>query len=54
MTTAGKPAKGKKSLIYASGFHDVQGLAWDQAKHLLVVDSTKTGNNLDVVTAGGD
>jgi glucose/arabinose dehydrogenase len=54
MTTAGKPVKGKKSLIYASGFHDVQGLAWDQAKHLLVVDSTKTADNLDVVTAGGN
>jgi glucose/arabinose dehydrogenase len=55
MTTSGKPAKGKISLVYASGFHDVEGLAWDTAGHLYVVDAgTKTSDNLDVVRSGGN
>jgi glucose/arabinose dehydrogenase len=55
MTPAGKPASGATSLVYAIGFHDVEGLAWDQAKHLYVVDAgTKTEDNLDVVTSGGN
>jgi glucose/arabinose dehydrogenase len=55
MTATGKPAKGTTSLVYASGFHDVEGLAWDPAGHLYVMDAgTKTTDNLDVVKAGGN
>ncbi len=57
VTTAGKPAPGnpvKASPIYASGFRDIEGLAWDSHKHLLVVDSTRTASTLDLVTAGNN
>jgi glucose/arabinose dehydrogenase len=53
MTVAGKPAAGT-SLVYASGFHDVEGLAWDLRHHLFVVDAGRTSDNLDVVVAGGN
>lgn len=43
MTTKGKPVKGAKSLVYASGFHDVQGLAWDIGSHMFTVDESGTG-----------
>jgi glucose/arabinose dehydrogenase len=57
VTTAGKPAPGnpvKASPIYASGFRDIEGLAWDSHKHLLVIDSSRTSSTLDLVTAGGN
>jgi glucose/arabinose dehydrogenase len=55
MTTTGKPVPGATSVVYAIGFHDVEGLAWDQAKHLYVVDAgTKTSDNLDVIKAGAN
>jgi glucose/arabinose dehydrogenase len=43
MTTAGKPVKGQKSLAYASGFHDVEGMSWDMAGHMFVVDASGSG-----------
>lgn len=41
MTTAGKPAPGNPkpgSLVYASGFRNVEGLAWDPKKQLYATD----------------
>lgn len=52
MTTNGKPARGAHSLVYAYGFHDVEGLTWDTGKHLYVVDAGRSADNLDVVAAG--
>jgi glucose/arabinose dehydrogenase len=55
MTTAGKPAPGNPiatSLVYASGFHDVEGLAWDQNKHLYVIDAGTSTDDLLVVLPG--
>ena len=57
MTTSGKPAPGnptKSSLVYARGFHDVEGLAWDRQKHLFVVDASHTADGLDLVTPGAN
>ncbi len=57
MTTAGKPAPGNPtatSLVYAGGFHNVEGLAWDTQKHLYVIDATTDADNLDVVLPGHD
>jgi glucose/arabinose dehydrogenase len=55
MTTAGKPAPGSKTLVYALGFHNVESLTWDRTKHLYAIDAgTRTADNLDVVTAGGN
>lgn len=57
MTTAGKPAPGNPvatSLVYASGFHNVEGLAWDSHKNLYVIDASKDTDNLDVVLPGHD
>jgi glucose/arabinose dehydrogenase len=58
MTTAGKPAPGnpvKTSLVWASGFHDVEGLAWDKSKKMYASDSgqPKTGE-LNVIVKGKD
>jgi glucose/arabinose dehydrogenase len=56
ITTSGKPAPGnptKTSPIYASGFHDVEGLTWHR-KQLLVVDAGRTSDGLDLVTRGGN
>jgi glucose/arabinose dehydrogenase len=55
MTTAGKPAPGNptaNSLVYARGFHNVEGLAWDHQKYLYVVDAAAAEDRLDVVVAG--
>lgn len=48
MGTDGKPAPDNPSgtLVYASGLHDPQGLAWDGFKHLFVAD---TGSNWDEI-----
>jgi glucose/arabinose dehydrogenase len=51
MTAAGKPATGT-SLVYASGFHDVEGLAWDLRKHLFVVDAGRSAGNYGWPIAG--
>ena len=57
MTVTGKPAPSNPtptSLIYARGFHNVEGLAWDQHKHLYVVDAGARADNVDVVKSGGN
>jgi glucose/arabinose dehydrogenase len=56
MTTAGKPAPGnpaKTSPVWASGFRNVQGLAWDKSKKMYASDSgqPKTGE-LNVIVKG--
>jgi glucose/arabinose dehydrogenase len=58
MTPDGKPAPGnpvKASLVWASGFHNVQGLAWDQSKKMYASDNgqPKTGE-LNVIEPGKD
>ncbi|MEV6847453.1 PQQ-dependent sugar dehydrogenase [Actinoplanes sp. NPDC051411] len=56
MTTAGKPAPGnpvKTSLVWASGFHNVQGLAWDKNKKMYASDNGQPKNGeLNVVDKG--
>jgi glucose/arabinose dehydrogenase len=56
MTTAGKPAPGnpvKTSPVWASGFHNVQGLAWDKNKKLYASDNGQPKNGeLNVVDKG--
>lgn len=57
MTSDGKPAPGNphKSLVYASGFHDPLGLAWDQAGRLYATDrGTSSADEIDVVRPGKD
>jgi glucose/arabinose dehydrogenase len=56
VTTAGKPAPGnpvKASPVWASGFHDVQGLTWDKNKKMYASDNgqPKTGE-LNVIAKG--
>ena len=48
MGTDGKPAPGNPggTLVYASGLHDPQSLAWDGLKHLFATD---TGSNWDEI-----
>jgi glucose/arabinose dehydrogenase len=58
MTTAGRPAPGnpvKTSLVWASGFHNVQGLAWNKTKKMYASDNgqPKTGE-LNVIVKGKD
>ncbi|GID25645.1 PQQ-dependent sugar dehydrogenase [Paractinoplanes brasiliensis] len=56
MTTAGKPSPGnpvKDSLVWSSGHHNVQGLAWDKAKRLYASESgQKKSGELNVVVMG--
>jgi glucose/arabinose dehydrogenase len=56
MTTAGKPAPGnpaKTSLVWASGFHNVQGVAWDQSKKMYASDNGQPKNGeLNVIDKG--
>jgi glucose/arabinose dehydrogenase len=58
MTTSGRPAPDNPrhdSVIYASGFHNVEGFAWDLSKHLYAMDAgTTRSDNLDVITSGGN
>jgi glucose/arabinose dehydrogenase len=56
MTTAGKPAPGnpvKTSPVWASGFHNVQGLAWDKSNKMYASDNgqPRTGE-LNVIVKG--
>jgi glucose/arabinose dehydrogenase len=56
VTTAGKPAPGnpvKASPVWASGFHDVLGLAWDKSKKMYASDSGQPRNGeLNVIEKG--
>ena len=56
ITTAGKPAPGnpaKNSAIYASGFRNVQGVAWDPSKRMYASESNqKTFGELNLVRPG--
>lgn len=56
MKPDGKPAAGNPtatSLVYASGLHDPQGLAWDPGKHLYVTDlGHSSWDEVDLVQPG--
>jgi glucose/arabinose dehydrogenase len=58
MTTAGKPAVGnpvKNSLVWASGFHNVQGFAWDKGKRMYAGDNGQPKyGELNVIVKGGN
>jgi glucose/arabinose dehydrogenase len=51
MTVAGKPVSGK-SLVYASGLHDVQGFDWDPTGHLYAVDAATTTDGVLAIRSG--
>ncbi|MBM2617475.1 PQQ-dependent sugar dehydrogenase [Actinoplanes sp. LDG1-06] len=56
MTTAGKPAPGnpvKDSLVWSSGHHNVQGIAWDKTKRMYASESgQKKSGELNVIAKG--
>jgi glucose/arabinose dehydrogenase len=55
LTPDGKPAPGNPtatSPVYASGFRDVEGLAWDQSKRLYATDLGTASDELDPVQPG--
>lgn len=56
ITTAGKPAPGnpgKSSPVYASGFRNVQGVAWDEGKRMYASDSNqKRFGELNLIRPG--
>jgi glucose/arabinose dehydrogenase len=58
ITTAGKPAPGnpvKTSPIWASGFRNVQGFAWDASKRMYASESNqKTFGELNLIAKGKD
>jgi glucose/arabinose dehydrogenase len=57
ITTDGKPAPDNPGggLIYASGFHDVQGLAWDKSKRMYATDLGQPNwDELNLVQPGKD
>lgn len=51
MTPAGKPVSGK-SLVFASGLHDVQGFDWDPTGHLYAVDAATANDGVLAIRAG--
>lgn len=53
MTTTGGLVKGDKSMVYASGFHNVEGLAWDLAEHMFAVDASGAKDKVLSVSRGG-
>jgi glucose/arabinose dehydrogenase len=57
MTASGKPATGnptKDSLIYASGLHNVEGLAWGLDDQMYAVDAGRSEDALRHITAGAN
>ena len=56
ITPAGKPAPGnpvKTSVVWSSGHHNVQGIAWDAAKRMYAGEATaKTTGELNVIGKG--
>ncbi len=57
MGTDGKPAPGNptaSSLVYASGLHNPQALAWDELKHLFVTDLGTNTDEIDLIQPGKD
>jgi glucose/arabinose dehydrogenase len=54
MGTDGKPAPGNPggTLVYASGLHDPQGLAWDGLKHLFVADPGSNWDEINLIQPG--
>ena len=57
LTTDGKPAPGNPnpaSPVYAGGFRDVEGLAWDATKRLYATDIGTTWDELNPVQPGRD
>ena len=57
MGVDGKPAPGNPtpgSLVYASGLHDPQALAWDNLKHLFVTDVGATSDEINLIQPGKD
>jgi glucose/arabinose dehydrogenase len=57
LTADGKPAPGNPGggLVYASGFHDVEGLTWDRARRMYATDRGQArSDELNVVQPGKD
>src|SRR5437764_1711374 len=56
LTPDGKPAPGNPTAgpVYASGFRDVEGLAWDAAKRLYATDLGTAWDEVDAVQPGKD
>jgi glucose/arabinose dehydrogenase len=54
MGTDGKPAPGNPggTLVYASGLHDPQALAWDGVKHLFVTDTGTNWDEINLIVPG--
>jgi glucose/arabinose dehydrogenase len=50
----GKPAPGNPAatLVYASGLHNPQALAWDPAKHLFVTDDGTAWDEINLIQPG--
>jgi glucose/arabinose dehydrogenase len=54
MAADGKPAPDNPggTLVYASGMHNPQSLAWDQFKHLFVTDAGTTWDEINLIQPG--
>jgi glucose/arabinose dehydrogenase len=54
MTPAGKPVTAKGSLVYASGFHNIEGMAFDDGGRLYAADAGRSVDSLLRITADAD